>query len=498
MKLNGILAKRLGPLSLGGWIGICIAIAAAGVIRSYVWPEKMNGHYLQELIETGTIQKTATAYVATIKKANTAPTPTETEWVQIEKGLSDCMVKEANKFLASDDPYLRVKADKTTPPFLAKRFLEACGATESDAPAVSSHSAKGGWKDAPIVVPAPGSGSVSRKSRKEEYTLPVQVEPVQLPNWIRESIPLNLATAHPLLQKAAVQGDAVAQYNLGLINFKSREWNAALSWFWKAAEKGHAGAQIYLSRMYIAGLGVEQNVKQGMFWLEKAVAQRDAQAQTDLGRMFIFGSGVANDCERAKFWVDKAVAQGYAEAQSYMGTMYSLGWCVDQDHRQSKFWFEKAAAQGNAEAQNSLGSIYAFGEGVIKDYKQAAFWYEKSALQGNYSAQYELGLLYYRGQGVTRNYRQAAIWFERAAEQGWPQSQFRIGLMYFLGEGVAQDYIEAHKWSNLAGRTEWSEPDRGTRGELARKLRGDVEKQMTREQIAEAQRRASEWIKARN
>jgi len=130
MKLNDIFTKRLGYFPLRGWLGLCVAIIVAGVIRSYVWPEKTNGQYLREVIETGTIQKTATAYVATIKKANTALTPTDAEWVQIEKGLSECMVKESSKYLSSNDLYLNAKADKATPHFLAQRFLSACGATD--------------------------------------------------------------------------------------------------------------------------------------------------------------------------------------------------------------------------------------------------------------------------------------------------------------------------------------------------------------------------------
>ena len=46
MTLNNALAKRLGPLSLGGWLGTCVAIILAVPIRNYVWPEKTNGGYL--------------------------------------------------------------------------------------------------------------------------------------------------------------------------------------------------------------------------------------------------------------------------------------------------------------------------------------------------------------------------------------------------------------------------------------------------------------------
>jgi hypothetical protein len=130
-----MLGKRLGPLSLGTWLGMCAAIIVAGVIRAYLWPEKTNRHYLQEIVETGNVQNMATTYIANIKKTYTAPTPTEAEWTQIETRLSKCVLKEAHKLLASGEPYLGVKTDNTTPRVLSKRFLNACGVTPPDAPA---------------------------------------------------------------------------------------------------------------------------------------------------------------------------------------------------------------------------------------------------------------------------------------------------------------------------------------------------------------------------
>jgi TPR repeat protein len=56
--------------------------------------------------------------------------------------------------------------------------------------------------------------------------------------------------------------------------------------------------------------------------------------------------------------------------------------------------------------------------------------------------------------------------------------------MYEKGEGVAQDYVEAHKWYNLAA----------AQGEkIASNNRDSIAKEMTPEQIAEAQKLAREW-----
>ncbi len=143
--------------------------------------------------------------------------------------------------------------------------------------------------------------------------------------------------------------------------------------------------------------------------------------------------------------------------------------------------------QKDADDQNTLGLMYFIGQGVPQDYKLAAYWYEKAAAQGAPYGQHNLGALYSSGQGVPQDYKLAAYWYEKAATQGDALSQYKMGIIYFNGLGVQQDYIEAHKWFNLAGANGNAE---------AIKSRGSIEVSMNREQTAEAQRRASEWLNA--
>jgi TPR repeat protein len=96
--------------------------------------------------------------------------------------------------------------------------------------------------------------------------------------------------------------------------------------------------------------------------------------------------------------------------------------------------------------------------------------------------------MYETGQGVALDYKQAVSWYQKAAESGDPPAQFDLGRIYESGqEGVAMDYVEAHKW--------WSIAAAGGE-ERAKKSRNIIERSMTPEQIAEAKRRASEWMKA--
>lgn len=73
-----------------------------------------------------------------------------------------------------------------------------------------------------------------------------------------------------------------------------------------------------------------------------------------------------------------------------------------------------------------------------------------------------------------------------AASHGDIEACYTLGVAYSTGShGVGCDLIEAHKWFNLAAAKGHAE---------AQMCRTDVSDEMTAREIAEAQRRAREWI----
>lgn len=96
------------------------------------------------------------------------------------------------------------------------------------------------------------------------------------------------------------------------------------------------------------------------------------------------------------------------------------------------------------------------------------------------------------GEGVRRDYGEALKWLMRAAKNGYGRSHWQLAEMYSNGDGVPQDYIEAHKWFNIAAARLNSSEDTEAR-ELVIRRREIVSGMMTPAQIAEAQKRASEW-----
>jgi TPR repeat protein len=135
------------------------------------------------------------------------------------------------------------------------------------------------------------------------------------------------------------------------------------------------------------------------------------------------------------------------------------------------------AEKGYAPAQFNLGVMYTVGRGVPKDAVEAVKWLRKAAVQGNAPAQYNLGLMYANGDGVPKDAVEAVKWLRKAAEQGYVFAQFNLGVIYANGDGVLKDAVEAHAWLNVAG---------ANGNEEAKENLAKIEKEMTKEQIAEA------------
>ena len=95
--------------------------------------------------------------------------------------------------------------------------------------------------------------------------------------------------------------------------------------------------------------------------------------------------------------------------------------------------------------------------------------------------------MYVNGNGVPQDYEQAVKWFTKAAEQGDANAQSILGRFYAGGIGVPQDYIRAHMWCNIAA---------ANGDEEGREKRDALAKEMTSDQLAEAQKMAREMVEA--
>jgi hypothetical protein len=174
--------------------------------------------------------------------------------------------------------------------------------------------------------------------------------------------------------------------------------------------------------------------------------------------------------------------QGDAAAQNILGDLWAHGKGVPQDYAQAAKWYRRSADQGFALAQCNLAALYAAGAGVKSDSTEAVRWYRKAADQGSADGQYDLAQMLSMGIGAKRDIREAIRLYHLAAEQGDGLAQFNLARRYQEGKDVSPDSVESYFWFALASAN-------GV--EDALQMRNGLKKEMTRQQIVEAERKVA-------
>ena len=92
--------------------------------------------------------------------------------------------------------------------------------------------------------------------------------------------------ARESFEKAVAQGDADAQYNLGVLyDFEKgvpQDFSMARHWYEQAATQGHAGAQNNLGGLYEFGHGVKQDSVRAFMWYNVAASLSTNDPQKDV------------------------------------------------------------------------------------------------------------------------------------------------------------------------------------------------------------------------
>jgi TPR repeat protein len=120
------------------------------------------------------------------------------------------------------------------------------------------------------------------------------------------------------------------------------------------AEQGDAEAQFHLGLRYSFGYELPQNDVEAAVWYRKAADQGHAVAQFHLGYMYDFGQGVSQDDTQAMAWYSRAADQGHISAQANLAVMYVTGQGVPQNYVESYKWRSVAVSRAVGEAKGTL------------------------------------------------------------------------------------------------------------------------------------------------
>ena len=159
-----------------------------------------------------------------------------------------------------------------------------------------------------------------------------------------------LALLFLIITLGMAQGANAGSFEDGHDAYKRGDYATALSLLRPLATQGNADAQFVLGVMYKYGQGVVQDHKEAVKWFRLAAAQGDEFSQYNLGLMYDNGQGVVEDPKEAVKWYRLAAAQGFALAQSMLGTLYEVGRGVPQNYGRAHIWYNLSASNGDYNA----------------------------------------------------------------------------------------------------------------------------------------------------
>jgi hypothetical protein len=93
-----------------------------------------------------------------------------------------------------------------------------------------------------------------------------------------------------------------------------QDYAEAVKWYRLAANQGDAFAQFHLGLMYAKGQGVPQDYAEAVKWYRLAANQGAAIAQFNIGLMYAEGDGVPQDYVGAHMWFNLSAAGGDQDA----------------------------------------------------------------------------------------------------------------------------------------------------------------------------------------
>ena len=150
-----------------------------------------------------------------------------------------------------------------------------------------------------------------------------------------------------------------ADFQRGLTAHKSGDYATALREWKPLAKQGDAAAQFNLGVMYEKGQGVPQDDKTAVKWYKLAAKQGHANGQSNLGVMYRDGRGVPQDYKTAVKWYKLAAEQGLNFAQHNLGTMYYSGQGVLKNYVSAHMWFNLGSTSGKSKNASKNRDIIA-------------------------------------------------------------------------------------------------------------------------------------------
>lgn len=184
----------------------------------------------------------------------------------------------------------------------------------------------------------------------------------------------------------------------GLEAYQLKKYDLARALLNPLAEQGEAEAQFHMGLLYQNGLGVNKSDEITFTYFRKAALQSHLVAQLSLGMMYKAEGGyLPQNYELAFYWIQQAAKKGLMEAKFRLGFMYANGQGVSKNEAEAIRWYTLAAIHGHLEAQVKLALHYELGRGTTINTPLAHDLYLDAFSRGDNNGRCNLGMMYMDG-----------------------------------------------------------------------------------------------------
>ena len=180
-------------------------------------------------------------------------------------------------------------------------------------------------------------------------------------------------------EKATAENNAEEMYDVGLSYQIKKNYEEAITWYKKAAEKGndkamYAIGEIYYSNLISLGQNSTNNTQSN-----NVKPKRGMLSMTVTNPVVEKLSAASKEnYEEAFIWYNKAAALENVDAYYKLGVMNENGFGTQQNYPEAFRWYLKAAENQNDMSMLRLAYFYKEGLGVEKDKNLSKSWYRKA------------------------------------------------------------------------------------------------------------------------
>lgn len=246
-------------------------------------------------------------------------------------------------------------------------------------------------------------------------------------------------------RKAAERGHAVAQVSMvmGMMRYNDDHNDEVMNWLHKAASQGERQAMYNLAISYHRGdIGGKPDIAKSTELFRRSAEKGYGAACSRYAILFLNGEDMVNkNLAVAKFWALEAYGFGDEQDGEVLRGIISEEDLVDGKINATKIYNEAAQA-GESHALYKIGNAF-----MERDMNKAAELWQKASDMGSNYAKCNLAI-YYRQE--RKDYVTSNRLFEEVANNGVEEACQALAESLYYGFGVEKDVMKALEWNEKA------------------------------------------------